>query len=129
MRPMVMSRKPTDTDGKLKNLFTTIPALKRRDLIVQWEKIYGTLPHKLISTRLLVMAVAYSMQVEQHGGLSNRTRKKLLQLGSASVGQAGVTSPSGTQSPAYKRPRSGFNPHPRPGTRYVREWNGKSHVV
>lgn len=124
-----MSRRMSEGQQTINDLVISIHALARGDLIVQWEVYFGTLPHKLISTRLLVMAVAYAMQVEQYGGLSNRSRKKLLRLGSASVDQAVVMSPAGTQSPAWAKPRSGFIPRPRSGTRYVREWNGKSHVV
>ena len=97
--------------------------------MARWEKHYGTLPHKMISTRLLVMAVAYAVQVEQHGGLPKRTRKELLRLAEAAGVPAEVTSANGHQSPAATKPRPGFNARPRRGTRFVREWNGKSHVV
>lgn len=111
------------------DLVNSIPALTRGDLLARWEKHYGTRPHKLISTRLLVRAVAYALQVEQHRGLAKRTRTELLRLAEAAGVQTDVKPPDGHQSPAARAPRSGRHARPRRGTRLVREWNGRSHVV
>lgn len=123
-----MRRHKPEGHQKTDDLVNSISALTRGDLLVRWEKHFGTLPHKMISTKLLVKAVAYAVQAEQHGGLSNRSRKELLQLagvdGLPSVGKL----TDGRQSPAV-RSRSRRSALPRPGTQFVREWNGKSHVV
>lgn len=124
-----MSRRNSGTRQNTGDPINNIPALARGDLMARWETCYGTLPHKLISTRLLVMAVAYAVQVEQHGGLAKRTRKELLRLAEATGASTEVKSSNGHRSPATMKTRSSFKARPRSGTRFVREWNGKSHIV
>ncbi|WP_421694486.1 DUF2924 domain-containing protein [Aestuariivirga sp.] len=123
-----MRRHMPEGHRNIGDLVNSIPALRRGDLLVRWEKVYGTLPHKMISTKLLVRAVAYAAQAEQHGELSKRTQKELMRLiavdGLPSVGKL----TDGRQSPAV-RSRSRRSALPRPGTQLVREWNGKSHIV
>jgi len=110
------------------DLVNSISALRRGDLLARWEQIYGTLPHKMISTKLLVRAVAYAAQAEQLGGLSKRTRKELLRLTGGGSLPSDEKPRDGDHSPAERsRPRR--TALPRLGTRFVREWNGKSHVV
>lgn len=104
-----------------------IPALSRGELLARWEASYGTLPHKMISTRLLVLAAGYEAQADRHRGLAKRTAGQLMRLAEASyeprTGSA-LSPMSGTQKlAAAQRAR------PRPGMRLVREWNGKSHMV
>lgn len=70
-----------------------------------------------MSTRLLSLAVAYEEQAREHGGLSARTRKRL-----GSWALAAKQSAEETASPLPERTA-------RAGTRLVREWQGKSHVV
>jgi hypothetical protein len=124
-----MSRRTLKGQRKISDLVNSIPALTRGNLLARWEEHYGTLPHKLISTRLLVRAVAHAVQVEHHGGLAKRTRTELLRLAEAAGVRAGGKSLDGYRSPAARTPRSGRPARPRRGTRLVREWNGKSHVV
>jgi hypothetical protein len=124
-----MSRRTLQGQRNVGDLVNSIPALTRGDLLARWEKHYGTRPHKLISTRLLVRAVAHAVQAERHGGLAKRTRTELLKLAEAAGVQAEVKSLNGHRNAAARTPRSGRYVRPRRGTRLVREWNGKSHVV
>ena len=122
---LAMARNSTS----IADLVSSIPAFSRGDLIERWCECYGNPPPKTISTRLLVFAIAYAMQVEHHGGLSKQTQKQLLQL-AGSTGALHEPQPSGTSSPSARRKRSARpGATPRQGTRFVREWNGKSHVV
>ena len=105
-----------------------IPALSRGDLLIQWGMLFGTPPHKMISTRLLVRAVAHAAQVEQYGGLSKRKQKELSQFATAKDGATAQPGRSGQASVAARIHFSGSKP-PRAGARLIREWNGKSHVV
>lgn len=124
-----MTRQSPGRQRTVSDLVNSIPALARGDLIQRWKAYYGAVPHKMISTRLLVLAVAYAVQVEQHGGMAKRTHKQMLRLAEA----AGVSleTPSAETSPPRRRKpmRRGSGARPRSGTRFVREWNGKSHVV
>ena len=111
------------------DLVDKIPALSRGDLIERWSEHYGSPPPKAISTRLLVYAIAHAVQIECHGGLSRRSEKELLRLsrpaGSRHPSQSSESNPVSAHRNSSARPRAA----PRLGTRFVREWNGKSHVV
>ena len=111
------------------DLVDHIPALSRGDLIDKWSEHYGSPPPKAISTRLLVYAITYAVQIECHGGLSRRSEKELLRL-AGSAGPRHQSQPSGG-NPISAHKNSSARPRtaPRQGTRFVREWNGKSHVV
>ena len=110
-------------------LVNSVPSFARSDLIDRWQKQFGNPPDKMISTRLLVFAVAYALQVERHGGLSRRSRNKLMKLSGVPVRSPGCL-PKGDALPAPgKRKVVHLDAPPRRGTRFVREWNGKSHVV
>jgi hypothetical protein len=124
-----MGSRATEKYRSFSDLVTNIPALPRGDLLARWEQYYGTLPHPLTSARLLTMAVAYAVQAEHQGGLPKRLRTELLQQAATSPAKSARTSSTGTRSSAAKRPKSGVWNRPRPGTRFVREWNGRSHVV
>ena len=115
--------------ARIIDLVNSVPALSRGDLIEGWCARYGNPPPKTISTRLLVYAAAYSAQVGRHGGLSRRSQKELLRL-AGSVGAVQDSKPPGSSSPSAHRQRAvRQGAAPRQGTRFVREWNGKSHVV
>ena len=105
-----------------------IPLFSRGDLIKQWEMLFGAPPHKMISTRLLVRAVAHAAQVKQHGGLPKRRQKELSLFARAEDGAAAQPLRNG-QTSASGKIHSSDSKRPRTGTRLVREWNGKSHVV
>ncbi len=111
------------------DLVNSIPALSRGDPIDKWSEHYDNTAPKAISTRLLVYAIAYAVQIECHGGLSRRSEKELLRLaestGPRHPSQSFKNNPISTHRNSSARPRAA----PRLGTRFVREWNGKSHVV
>ena len=94
-----------------------IPRLPRATLIVRWTKAYGRPPPKGISRRLLEYVAAYHLQAQTSRGLRPAVRRKLHQL--AGSGRNGVSAAS-PPSPRKALP---------PGSRLVREWNGRSHTV
>ena len=83
----------------------------RDELIEHWSINYGRSPPKGISRRLLERAAAHEMQVAAHGGLKSEVRHRLL-----SAVKHGKTAASTSRNLS-------------PGTRLVREWNGRSHTV
>jgi len=103
----------------------------RADLIEAWTETYGSPPPKGISTRLLALAIAYAQQVKIHGGLSKAAKRKL-----AAIASEACSSPTcedaietngknvGSEYPSSRR-----SIRPQTGTRLMREWNGKTHVV
>ncbi len=94
-----------------------LSGLPRKALVERWEKTYGGPPPKGISTRLLRLACGYNMQVRKYGGLK---KAKLRELLSYAV-QSKETKRSANRSPQSAKPVA--------GTRLVREWQGKTHVV
>lgn len=76
------------------------------ELRTHWQRLTGAVAPR-ISPKMLRLALAWELQARELGGLPRATQQKLDQLG------AGKT----RTAPAS------------PGTRLVREWQGKAHVV
>jgi hypothetical protein len=89
----------------------------RADTIVLWGQIFGVSPPKGISTKLLELAVAYAEQSKIHGGLKSKTANRLKAFPASET----VRSPRSVPIPRRSRLA--------PGTRLVREWHGRQHVV
>lgn len=92
-----------------------LPELDLQALRQRWTELYGIPPLPRISRQLLIRAIAYQLQVNEAGGLSPHTLKKLKALGKeiAKTGKAGSLSKHGI----------------RAGTKLIREWKGKTHEV
>lgn len=89
----------------------------RKDLIEAWTGFCGEPPPKGLSTRLLHMASTYNEQVQEYGGLKDQTIRDLMRY---------AKTPSGSTS---AKPRTSKLNKPTAGTRFVREWRGRTHVV
>ncbi len=128
-----------------------LPQLPRAQLVKLWIKYIGCPPPKVTSTLLLVRAVAYALQEQHYGGLK-RQDLRLLHKASDSAKVRGNTAyvntggnadqtllPNGRMDSAQKkrigpaqRDKLPAKTQPialRPGTRLVREWQGRSHSV
>jgi hypothetical protein len=92
-----------------------LAGLPREDLLERWEEIFKKPPPKGLSLRLLRYAIGYELQAKHYGGLSARAKK---QLRCDSKNERRL--PCGKASKAKRL---------CPGTRLIREWNGKTHVV
>ena len=119
-----------------------LPHRPRAALIELWTEHFGRPPPKAVSTALLLRAVAYAMQEQQLGGLNRHFLRTLLaaarkagnddsvarQKGRAksSVPASGLEGQASSSAPRLKFRR---RPAQRPGTRLVREWQGRRHVV
>ena len=102
---------PEDEIGMLAGL--DLEALKRR-----WVDLYHLPPPRHISRELLMQAIAYRIQANAHGGLSRSMQARL----------------RGTKREAGSRDtRTSLRPSVqhrfKPGTRLIREWQGKVHEV
>jgi hypothetical protein len=94
-----------------------IAGLDLPSLQASWEALFGQAPPKGLSRRLLELATAYGSQAKIHGGLTPAAQRKLLQAGRASPDMA-------AGAPRQNR-RSALSP----GSRLVREWQGRCHTV
>ena len=79
----------------------------------RWRALHGSEPPPRMSRELLLRAIAYRIQENAFGGLSHAARAKLT---SASA--------SGDRSPRARADRI-----MKPGTKFLREWNGRTHEV
>ena len=89
--------------------------LPRRDLVARWQTAFGKAPPKNTSRGLMVRALAYGLQEQHEGGLSQSALNRL---------RLALT-PEGTDG----SPPRGFTRHLKPGTRLVREWHGAAYHV
>ena len=105
--------------------------LSRDELVQRWEKIYRCPPPSGVRRELLIRAAAWHLQAKRLGGHSAETRRLLrsamerVELTSARKGEAkrGTEAKvSGGEKPMRRRKLSS-------GTRLLRDWNGKTHVV
>src|SRR5271168_5135023 len=92
-----------------------LPQLSLRELRQQWRVLYKAEASRHLSRALLLRAVAYRMQEVALGGLRPQSQRQLRQF---------AQHPNESQDGRI-RPR----PMLKPGTRLVREWQGRTHEV
>lgn len=95
--------------GTLSPLLAEIAAAGREDLLALWPELVGGLAPKSISQPMLRRILAFEAQARTEGGLSKADRKQI-----AAVAQQ-------KRRPTADRLSL--------GGRFIREWNGVSHVV
>jgi hypothetical protein len=83
-----------------------------------WQELYRSEPPVRMSRELLMQAIAYRLQERSFGGLSRAARLKL----------AGKTGASRSAS-VPKRSRAKTRRTVKAGTRFLREWQGRTHEV
>jgi hypothetical protein len=133
----------TSNRGSLADKLDLLPSLSRERLGELWEKLRGKPPPKAASKTLILRAVAYSVQEKELGGLKKHELRALVRMAGEPAEashdpkkQTGV-SQLNKEKPATKpRARAGdlnrktlIRPTLRPGTRLIRNWQGKAHVV
>ncbi len=101
--------------AKLEGEIATLADLPRPGLVDRWRALYGASPPKGLSRRLLILAIAYRMQVKRYGGLSPAARRRLRMAAGDDA--------------ARREPKTNGAPQVASGTRLIREWNGVTHVV
>src|SRR5438132_5374325 len=114
-------QKPSAGDGggsatkASKEALSRLPKLDIRELREEWRFLYKTDASPHLSRELLIRAVAYRMQEIALGGLRPEPQRQLRQI-AQELKQTGA---------AAKR----FRPQLRPGTRLIREWQGRTYEV
>lgn len=78
----------------------------------RWRTLYGTELPVRVSRELLIRAIAYRLQENAHGGLPGSVRRKLVAAGAG-------------EGPGRSREIVTI----KPGTRFLREWQGRTHEV
>ena len=84
-------------------------------LRAEWRRLYRSTPPKRVSRELLILGVAWKIQERAQGGFSAATKRRLAAL-TQSLAQDGD----------IRRARV---TRPKPGSRLIREWGGRTHSV
>jgi hypothetical protein len=119
--------------------------LSREELVARWRKAYGCPPPKGINRPLLERSAAWHLQARKLGGASSSAKAALRATGKARGGATTEHSaeiPGGASdqpsshatgalagAPSIVPDRKARGPAPAVGTRLMREWNGRMHVV
>lgn len=134
---------------KLEREVAAICDLPREELVALWVKAHGCPPPKGVKRGLLERSVAWHLQAKLLGGLSAHARRAIRQYakqreaerhlakGSASADSSGCVASSdlvkpksvGTAGLVAASAAPTIKPPPATGTRLIREWNGRMHVV
>lgn len=107
------SSSPSDA-ASLSQRLAALGELTLPELRAEWRRLYRSPPPRL-SRNLMVRAIAYRIQERACGGLTPTISRRLLEYGRKDAEMP--DEPKITVSP------------PKPGTRLVREWNGRTYTV
>lgn len=92
-----------------------LPDLSLAELRDRWKAIFGNPAPLSLRRKFLARAVAYQMQVQAYGGLSNATKRRLREIAEA-VRRGNPDA-------------AGIARHIRPGTQMIRQWRDETHIV
>jgi hypothetical protein len=106
---------PGRQNGVPKEALSRLHALDVRQLRELWCRLYKIAAAPRLSRELLLRAVAYRIQELASGGLRPELQRQLQQIASQLQQTGRIT--------IHPRPRL------KPGTRLLREWQGRSHEV
>jgi hypothetical protein len=136
-------------DQKLELEVATICDLERADLVALWVKTHGCPPPKGVKRGLLERSAAWHIQAQRLGGLSTHARRTIRQYAKQNEPPRRLSKTrmsEHSESAAAPEPAMRLSeelaartspgaivavmaPPPPPGTRLMREWNGRMHVV
>jgi hypothetical protein len=104
-----------DSMGQIGEALVRLPTLGRAELRAEWLRLYGTEAPARLGRELLIAAIAYRRQAEVLGGLRPELRRRLRSIAEAAgrSGEAVLATPLRL----------------KPGTRLIREWQGRAHEV
>src|SRR5207302_10366099 len=109
-----MQRKAID-DAALQAEVGRLTDLNLLELRHRWKTLFGHPAHKSLRRNFLARTVAYQMQVEAYGGLSDATKRRLREIVNAvRNGDANATL-GGSRI--------------KPGTQMLRQWKNTTHTV
>ena len=100
---------------RVEHRLAALPTMSKAALRDLWRQFFGSAPSPKLRRDLMVQILAYGMQGQAFGSLSARTRERLHQLGLAFE--------KGSDHAVARAP------HIRPGTRLVRQWGDRVHLV
>ena len=107
--------RPHPVSEDLSEKLTALAGFDTTVLRREWRRLYRSHPPLHIRRDLLVLAIAWKLQVRAHGGLTAAQKRKL-----AGIAEELRKTGDLSASPAIRI---------KPGMRLVREWHGETHDV
>jgi hypothetical protein len=94
---------------------SSLSGMNKEDLSKLWREMFETTPSSHLRRPLMVQILAYRIQEEAFGGLNSASRRQLLQMAQT----------------LKARPKAQLCERPgiKPGTRLIRQWDNRVHVV
>ena len=116
-RPVQLLHPRTDISemSTLDSELAALPTLSAEELRLKWHNLRCGEPIALASRDLLIREIAYKMQERADGGLAPAVKRRLRTLAEEFEANG-----AGSLAPA---------PLLKPGTRLLREWQGRTHTV
>jgi hypothetical protein len=102
-------------DSTTTQCLSSLPSSTKTALCDQWLHLFKKESPPAMRKDLMLRIIAYRLQEQEFGGLSDATRRRLRQL--ANAFEADATATVSTRLPI------------KPGTRLVRQWKERVHVV
>jgi len=102
-------------DSAITQQVSSLPNLSKAALCDLWQQLFKKEPPPAMRKDLMLRIIAYRLQEQEFGGLSDTSHRRLRQLASAFE-----ANPNATVS---------TRPSIKPGTRLVRQWKEQVHVV
>ena len=99
----------------IREALSRLPSLGRAELRAEWRRLYGTDAPVRLGHELLNSAIAWRLQAEALGGLTPELQRRLRNI-ARQVSRGGE--PVLNAAPCLK-----------PGTKLLREWQGRTHEV
>ena len=106
---------PATASAEVTRLLDRLLTITSAQLRHEWQRLYRTNPPRRLSRDLLQRAVAYKIQEQAYGGLSQAVRRRLQTLARAMAQDGEVHLKA--------------SPGQKPGARLVRQWRGETHCV
>jgi hypothetical protein len=106
---------PRESLDRLREALRRLPTATRVELTAEWRRLYPTNPPARISRALLIAAIAYRVQEAALGGLRPELQRRLRHIAE--------------QVSRGEEPALTATPRLKPGTRLLREWQGRTHEV
>jgi len=103
-----------DQLDRMREALRHLPTMGRGELRTEWRRLYGIEAPIRPGRALLIAAVAYRLQEDALGGPGPELRRRLCKIAEAARHGSEV-------APAA--------PRLKPGTRLMREWQGRTHQV
>ena len=101
--------------GQIAAKLAALSDMSQADLRAQWRRLFRSNPPRKIRGDLMVLAIAWKIQVKALGGLTAAEKRRLVRIAD--------------DAKAHGGPSKNSTIHVKPGLKLVREWRGETHDV